>query len=267
MIVGDAVAKVSNGAGSCTFNTDCYEAHFSDKVFRIFDTAGLNEGDHGRVPHWTAIRELYTLIRKLDGVSLLIFCLRGRIRDSTRANWILFNKIICGEQVPIVAAVTGLEEETNLDDWWRRERNKETFQRHQINPADVGCLVAVRGDQNQYEVKYKESQKKLRSLIERYHRVQPWSSEKDVWFARIYCNAYETRLCFFMRKRIEFTSTMRVLLEDFVKEAKMNEEDSEKLRTNLLQAEQKIDIRRKRRRSENLQLCECLHFQGACICC
>jgi hypothetical protein len=45
--------------------------------------------------------------------------MRGRVKENAKANWILFNKVICGEKVPIIAVVTGLETYDNPDDWWR----------------------------------------------------------------------------------------------------------------------------------------------------
>ena len=241
MIVGRAVAKVSNSADGCTFQNESYGADISGSTFRIFDTVGLNEGDQGRVPHWKAIQELYTLIRQLDGVSLLVFCMRGRIRENTRANWILFNKVICAEKVPIIAVVTGLEDEANLDDWWGRKENKDAFRRYNMKPKAVGCIVSVRGDQNQYDAKYRASQKKLRNLIEISHRREPWSKEKEAWFARIYADVFEAGICFFARRRKEFTAVMRNAFDEFVKEVGMNEDDSEKLKRSLLKAEKVIE--------------------------
>jgi len=243
MIVGRAVARVSDTARGCTFQNESYEADISGSTFRIFDTVGLNEGDQGRVPHWKAIQELYMLIRQLDGVSLLVFCTRGRMRENTRANWILFNKVICDAQVPIIAVVTGLEEEANLDDWWGRKENKDAFSWYNMKPKAVGCIVSVRGDQNQYDAKYRESQAKLRNLIEISHRREPWSKEKEAWFARIYADVFEARICFFERRSKEFTAIMRSVFDEFVKEVGMNEDDSEKLKRCLLKAEKVIEKR------------------------
>ena len=81
MIVGGNVAKVSDSPVGCTFQSDRYEAHIGNDDYYIYDTVGLNEGDQGRVPHWTAIQGLYTLIRELDSVSLLLYCIRGRIKE------------------------------------------------------------------------------------------------------------------------------------------------------------------------------------------
>ena len=141
MIVGSEVAKMSGSAEFCTFKNDRYEATIGDVLFAIYDTTGLNEGDQGRIPHWKAIKGLYTLIRQLDSVSLLIYCMRGRVRDNARPNWILFNKVICAERVPVIAVVTGLETYDDPDDW-KREGNVGVLQRYGITPKAVGCVVS-----------------------------------------------------------------------------------------------------------------------------
>ena len=94
MIVGEKVARVSDGPVGCTFHNEDYAVIIKNTVFRIYDTAGLNESDQGRVPHWKAIQNLYTLIRELDGVSLLIYCMRGRFKENATVNWNLLNKVI-----------------------------------------------------------------------------------------------------------------------------------------------------------------------------
>ena len=253
MVIGNAVAKVSNNAGGCTFQNEPYEADVDGTAFRIFDTAGLNEGDEGRVPHWKAVQELYTLIRRLDGVSLLVFCVRGRVKANTRANWLLFNKVICGETVPAIAVVTGLEEEADPDDWWGREENKEVFKRYKLKPRDVSCVVSVRGPKNQYAAQYRESQEKLRKLILNSYRREPWSKDKDAWFSHIYCEVYHAGICFFTRRSKEFTTVMKNAFEEFVRETEMDEEGSEKLKRALLHGEKVVEKAEKKSRSKSRQ--------------
>jgi len=239
MIVGkDDVAKVSDGSAGCTFRSDAYEATVHNKRFVIYDTAGLNEGDQGRIPHWKALQELYTLIRQLDSVSLLIYCMRGRVKENARVNWILFNKVICGENVPTIAIMTGLEGREDPDEWWRIKDNKETLRRHQINPRAVGCVVSVPGIRNEYQEIYERSRTKLHDLIQEHYLRKPWSEGKDDWFTAIYQNVYTTRLCF-PRRRLDYSDKMRGLISKFVKETDMPKDESEKLDSVLLEAENK----------------------------
>src|SRR5258707_14141267 len=143
MIAGRETAKVSNSAIGCTFKHECHEASIGDIHFNIYDTAGLNEGEQGRVPHWQAVHQLYTLIRTLDGVSLLIYCMRGRIKENARANWILFSEVLCAKKVPIIAVETGLE---NVDDLeGRHTLLKKALKAYGIAPGGIACVVSVRG--------------------------------------------------------------------------------------------------------------------------
>jgi len=120
---------------------------------------------------------------------------------NTRANWILFNKVICDAQVPIIAVVTGLEEEANLDDWWRRKENKDVFRRYNMKPKAVGCIVSV----------------------------------------RLYADVFEPGICFFAWRSKEFTAIMRSAFDEFVEEVGMGEDDSVRLKRSLLKAEKIIE--------------------------
>ena len=239
MIVGHDVAKVSGSAEGCTFKNDAYEVTIGNTAFVIYDTAGLNEGDQGRVPHWKAIQELYTLIRRLDSVSLLIYCMRGRVKENAKANWTLFNKVICGEKVPILAVVTGLETYNNPDDWLKDKKNQNVFRRNGMNPRAVGCVVSFPGRRNELEDVYAVSQIKLRNLITEIHLRKPWCEEKNKWFTSIYLETLSSGLCFNSESRLECTQQMRGMIDEFIKETGMESEDSKKLETTLLKAEKK----------------------------
>src|SRR5258707_10306152 len=148
MIVGQDVAKVSNGPIGCTFENEKYEAHIDGMPYLVHDTVGLNEGHEGRVPHWRAIQGLYTLIRKLDGMSLLIFCIRGRIRDNAHANWFFFFDAICDKKVPVIVVSTCWEQEENLEE--AEIQVQEAFKRYSMHPEAVACVVSIRGRNNEY---------------------------------------------------------------------------------------------------------------------
>jgi hypothetical protein len=237
MIVGRPVAKVSSSGEGCTFKNEAYEAIIGDTVFNVYDTAPLDEGDQGRVPHWEAIRALYTLIRQLSGVSLLIYCMRGRVRENAMFNWILFNRVICGEKVPIVAVVTGLETFNDPDEWWRKDENKNAFKKNGMRPKDVACVVSFPGRQNELAEIYAKSIAKVRSLITKNYLHEPWSEEKAKWFANIYHDVFVTRLCFVLTIQLDYSTIMRNLIFDLIKATKMEDDDAERLRAALLNAE------------------------------
>ena len=236
MIVGKAVAKVSSAPSGCTFQNDAYEAVIGDKRYVIYDTAGLNEGEHGRVPHWQAIRELYTLIRQLDGVSLLVYCMRGRVLGNARTNWNLFNKVICGGNVPAIAIVTGLESSRNTDS----DKFRAVFKANGMEAMDVGCVVSIRGTKNEYADYYAESQVKVRALVTKHCLEKSWGEEKEKWFAAIYTEAYESGLCFTTKNRLDYSTQMKDSVDEFVRETEMKQNDTKKLRATLLKAEKKF---------------------------
>ena len=238
--MGQDIAAVSSGPVGCTFKNECYETRIADKAYRIYDTVGLNEGDQGRVPHWKAIQGLYTLIRKLDGVSLLVFCMRGRLRENSRTNWCFFLDVICGKNVPIIAAVTGLEnEDFEYGLSWRHETVK-AFNQYHMFPRDIVHVVSIFGKNNEHRTKYERSQEALRMLIEKHRRPEPWSKEKDQWFSQIYQNAYDLRICFFAKTRLEFNTKMREAFDEFIRNTSIKEDDFDMLATTLIQAEKTV---------------------------
>lgn len=239
----------------CTFENTCYEtrsiptrsgASKRDNrsiPFRIYDTVGLNEGEQGRVPHWKAVQALYTLIRGLNGVTLLIYCMRGRIKENSRANWNLFHTVICGKEVPAIVVVTGLEHEENLKDGKQRKELMTAFKKYQIFPEDLACVVSIRGKHNEHEELYNWSQRELRGLIAKNYLDKPWSTNTDKWFAKIYSRVPETG-CFSSTSRVEFVENVGNVVSEMIKETGMKKEDEKKLRTTLLQAERKFQKRR-----------------------
>ena len=241
MIIGEDLAKTSSDLMGCTFRHQDYTTSFDGFSCKIYDTAGLNEEDTGRVPHWTAIRELYTLIRKLDGVTLLIYCVRGRIKNA-RANWTLFNDVICGGHVPVVLVMTGLEQEDDWDHDSRLNKIKEAFDAYNIKPKAIATVVSIRGKADEYLDMYKKSQERMRNLISTYR--QPWSLGKETWFRDIYVRTYSTPgfglNCFGVNTKVEFGQKMRAVVDDFAGQTRLKEGELKKLEEALLEAEREI---------------------------
>jgi len=238
MLIGHEGAKVSNGPVGCTFESECYETRIDSMPYSIHDTVGLNEGDEGRVPHWKAIQGLYTLIRKLDSVSLLIFCIRGRIRDNAHANWLFFFDAICDKKVPVVVVSTCWEQEENLEEAERQLR--EALKKYSMDPKAVACVVSIWGRNNEHEEKYTQSQEKLRKLTMRWCMTEPWSKDKDEWFAQLYQRAFDLKLCLFAKTRLQFVEGIRLPFQEFKKNGNLEQSDIDKLTKNLLQAEKRV---------------------------
>lgn len=240
LIIGKDVAKVSNSTLGCTFEIESYPTRIGNTSYYIFDTVGLNGGDSFRVPQWAAIQGLYTLVRQLSGVSLFIFCIRGRILEKSRVIWLFFLDVLCGGNVPIIAVVTGLEHEDNLTDEARRNEVIKAFNAYHIYPVDVALVVSIWGKNNEHAPKYKWSQKKLRDLIDAVHRREPWGKEKDEWFSRIYKKAYDHWIDSFRRPQLKFIAPIRKTFEEFSEKSDIREDDFNKLAATLSKAEKRI---------------------------
>src|SRR5260221_13369661 len=241
MIAGRDTAKVSCGPIGCTFEHECHEASIGSIPFNIYDTAGLNEGEQGRVPHWQAVHQLYTLIRTLDGVSLLIYCMRARIKENARANWILFSEVLCAKKVPIIAVETGLENDEDLER--RHTLLKGWLKEYGIFPRGIACVVSVRGKNHEHDERYNWSQQQLRHLIMRFYLKAPWRT--DDWIGHIYKTTYSTNLCLFSNVRVAFVREAGNVVDDFIEKAGMKKDESEKLKSTLLDAETKFIKKRK----------------------
>ncbi len=191
LIAGFDIAPISNRPVGCTFQSTRYTVDIGGVLFNLHDTAGLDEAKGGTVAKHDAIVQLYTLLRRLNtGVSLLVFCMRGpRIKESCVKNWRLFHEIICQRKVPIVLAVTGLENEENgMDYWWTQ--NKEYFMRYEMYPNGVACITATRGkkmsrDGYRFDEEYAESQFKMREAIRTVYLRTPWQVPTAEWFKEI----------------------------------------------------------------------------------
>ncbi|KAJ2924676.1 hypothetical protein H1R20_g12416, partial [Candolleomyces eurysporus] len=137
---------ISSGAVGCTFSSKGYRANVNEERYMLWDTAGLNEGIRGTVTHEKSVESLADLLCKLGGkIHLLVYCIRGkRFRQVIQDNYDLFYGEICGSQVPIIAVVTGLEnEEPDMENWWTE--NAWEFEKYQLRFDGHVCITATRG--------------------------------------------------------------------------------------------------------------------------
>ena len=190
MLAGEQVASVGSGLRGCTFESSCYEVKIQGSTFNLWDTAGLNESATGKVPNTEATLSLFRLLKNLDsGLNLLVFCMKGpRIQDVSPINWRLFHEIICDMKVPIVIAITGLEQEYSMDAWW--DKNRGSFERYQMFPQGVACITAVRGKERvqgvyDLEAEYAESRRKMMDLLRTSHLKSAWRMTPIEWFSTI----------------------------------------------------------------------------------
>ena len=186
MLTGREDAKTGNNAGGVTFNWKKHSADLFDTKYQIFDTVGLNEGNTGTVKGKNAIISLFNLIKSLeDGVNLLVFCMRGRIKKTTSDNYKLFYEIFCDSKVPILLVVTGLEEleEDELATWWIR--NRTVFEGDGMKFHGWVCGTTTRGKRGVYTKEFDATTRKIRRLVNSLALEVPWHKPGVTWFTGI----------------------------------------------------------------------------------
>src|ERR1700730_10509355 len=89
MLEGNDKAEVSSSAKGVTFTSAQYQKTISGTLFKVFDTAGLNEGAAGAVPARAASKGLSQLLRQLEGsLNLLVYVMRApRITETAQKNY------------------------------------------------------------------------------------------------------------------------------------------------------------------------------------
>lgn len=191
MIAGRPVAGVSGDALGFTFASKGHGVEINGRVLRLWDTAGLNEGEKGSVPAEKSMQNLQDLVHGLKdgGVSLLVYCIRGtRFRDILQTNYELFSTIICESRVPIVVVVTGLEHAEPMESWW--QENGTEFGKRGMQFVGHACVTTTRGKQlkgggHLFEEEYEESVGLVRDLIEKHIAVRPWVMDEGEWMHNI----------------------------------------------------------------------------------
>ncbi|KAF8836416.1 hypothetical protein BDN67DRAFT_911232, partial [Paxillus ammoniavirescens] len=167
LIARKNVAQVSSDVDGCTMASTPYDITLDNHNIRIFDTVGLEEPQMGVNGYLAAIEKAYELILSLSkagGVHLLLFCMRGgRITATVQSNYRLFCEFLCNKKVPVALVFTGLERETVMEDWWRR--NESNIKKYGIHSMGHACITAVQDDTPGQAEKYATSQNTIRELL------------------------------------------------------------------------------------------------------
>jgi len=175
MLAGELRAKESNSPTGCTSSNNSIEISKgwpdgAQTAYTFWDTPGLNEGELGSVPAQAAVTNLSDLFRELI-VHLIIYCIRGsRLTDIVRVNYDLVSGIVRKKEVPIILVVTGLEQEENMDDWWKR--NKEIIKQMGLASAFDGyaCVTTTKGKDGIHWREYENSASKVWMLVKKFCR-------------------------------------------------------------------------------------------------
>ncbi|KAG1851145.1 hypothetical protein F4604DRAFT_1308269 [Suillus subluteus] len=146
-----------------------YAIHFGGDSYKVFDTVELEEPQLGIKEYLESVENAYILIKELDkrgGIDLLIFCVHaGRVTATMQSNYRLFHEFLCEKKVPIVLAVTNLEREKRMEDWW--ERNHSSFEKHQIQLAGHACIPTTNRLDGRHRALYEESRITIRNLVQK----------------------------------------------------------------------------------------------------
>ncbi|KIK99091.1 hypothetical protein PAXRUDRAFT_30731 [Paxillus rubicundulus Ve08.2h10] len=150
LVIGSNAAKTSPDADPCTNRTQPYDVNIQGERFKIWDTAGLDEGKlSGARRAAAAEKKLKQSLRKFlknNDLSLLIYCVRGS--RATRAlvrHYQTISSETCNSTVPMVVVVTALENSSgDMESWW--QRNAEDLSQHGMNFKDHACITTVGDD-------------------------------------------------------------------------------------------------------------------------
>ncbi|KAG2134462.1 P-loop containing nucleoside triphosphate hydrolase protein [Suillus clintonianus] len=177
LIAGQNVARTSSSPQRCTMRWEEYDISFGGASYQVFDTIGLEDPQLGIKEYLECVESAYRLTKELDsrgGIDLLLFCIRaGRMPATLQSNYRLFHEFLCEKKVPIVLAITGLEREQRMEDWWEREYR--AFKKYEIKGH--ACITAADGLDGRHKVLYEESRVTIRRLVEQFAA----DGQKQAW--------------------------------------------------------------------------------------
>ncbi|KAL4074305.1 P-loop containing nucleoside triphosphate hydrolase protein [Scleroderma yunnanense] len=187
LIARRPVAEVSSDVNGCTMHSKEYKFDVGPMRVSIWDTTGLEEPEMGVNGYFPAIEKAWLLIKRLreaGGVDLLLFCIRGnRVTTTTQSNYRLFYEILCGQKVPIALIITHLERETDMEDWWIRNK-KSIVERYGIRCAGHACVTGI-PDNRGPEGKYGKSRKAVHDLLLQHDGTGRYMMPEGDWLAKL----------------------------------------------------------------------------------
>ncbi|KAG1812485.1 uncharacterized protein BJ212DRAFT_1369968, partial [Suillus subaureus] len=166
-MAGKEIANISPTMERCTMHWQEYNIDFGGDSYKVFGTVGLEEPQLGIKEYLESVKNAYRLIKELyrrGGIDLLLFCVRaGRVTATLQSNYRLFYEFLCEKKVPIVLAITNLERELRMEDFW--ERNHSTFDKYQIQVAGHACITVANRLDGRHKHLYEESRITIRNLV------------------------------------------------------------------------------------------------------
>ena len=182
LLAGWHVAEISPDSVACTLASTEYQFQLGAATIRLWDTVGLEEPERGTNGYMGAIEKAAELIRRLNasgGISLFLFCIRGsRVTTTMQSNYRLFCEVLGKKQVPIALAITHLERELVMEDWW--QRNTKTLEKNGIFVGGHACITTLEG-----HPKYVESRNAVQDLLWQYADQGKFSMPSETWLAQL----------------------------------------------------------------------------------
>jgi predicted GTPase len=188
MLFNHDIAEPSDAALGFTFESKLYKGTRDGYSFNIYDTAGLNESDNGRVKPDVAIGNLMKLVgHSQEGIHLLIMCMRkGRINSAIANNYQLFYNGIFGTHVPIILVVTHCELDDPIDSW---KTMNQSLLRSQFKMEfnDIICVTTLNKGKHaaKFQTEYASSREELGRSIVRNSLKKAWVIENFADFIMV----------------------------------------------------------------------------------
>jgi len=203
LMAGEERAEISPDTLRCTMHWKEYPIAFDGYNYRVFDTIGLTEPQLEIQDYLDTIVDARNLIMKLDsegGIDLLLFCVRaGRVSKITQNNYRLFYEWLCEKKFPIVLVITGLERETNMEDWW--DRHGDSFEKSKIFVNGHACITAAANKLNErHQQLYEESRQLVCNLVKEHTHHRPKKGGEG-WFRGFISKQGERLRSFAVRKK------------------------------------------------------------------
>ena len=211
LLAGWHVADISPDSIACTLASTEYQFQLGATTIRLWDTVGLEEPEGETNEYLGAIEKAVELIQRLNasgGISLFLFCIRGsRVTTTMQSNYRLFYEVLGRKQVPIALAITHLERERVMENWW--QRNTKTLENNGIYVDGHACITTLEG-----HPKYGESRNAVQDLLWQYADQGKFSMPTETWLVRL-LNGLNILLGFALPKSKDLTRilTKRCYLE------------------------------------------------------
>lgn len=146
LLVGEKVAETGDGPRGVTFQCKDFRAIYDTSCYELADTVGLNESEHGAIPHAEAIKKLLKFaVSHQQGFNSFVFVMKkGRITTSFEKNLLVFYTTLYGKQIPCILYISGCEHDEPMDQW--HTTNKQHFTAFGFAAAVCGTTLEKNGE-------------------------------------------------------------------------------------------------------------------------